>query len=182
MIAAAPRGQIRPPTSRLTPAPSATSSKRTSPTRQPAGASRSKSTSTTTLNAAWLAAKEIAWPAYDASSTASGSTAQSTPRSLPTASRISPPMKIPANVPSSARAIEALVESAFERSTDIVPSTIQKPCWRSVSCATSTASASPIAPRTLLRNHTESVLACVSASRVPAPIRIRRDCRETACA
>ena len=52
-IDAAPRGQNTTPTTRLTAQPMATSSTRSSPTRQPAGASRLNSTTIVTVNAAW---------------------------------------------------------------------------------------------------------------------------------
>jgi hypothetical protein len=50
---AAPRGQNMAPTARLTPQPMATSSMRSRPTSQPAGASKLNSTRTVTVNAAW---------------------------------------------------------------------------------------------------------------------------------
>src|SRR5437870_930376 len=58
--AAAPRGQKRRPTPRLIAKPMATSSTRTSPTLQPTGWMRLKSTKRTTVKPAWPAANEIA--------------------------------------------------------------------------------------------------------------------------
>jgi hypothetical protein len=66
------------------------------------------------------------------------------------------------------------VARALERSTEIVPSTTQKPFCASVTLATRTASASPAAPRTLLRNQTERKPACEPAMRRPSrrPLRV----------
>ena len=52
-MAAAPRGQKAAPTTRLTAQPMATSSIRSRPTCQPAGASRLKITTIVTVKAAW---------------------------------------------------------------------------------------------------------------------------------
>ena len=49
----------------------------------------------------------------------------------------------------------APVPSAFERNTDKVPSTTQKPWDTLVTSITATAMARPMAPRRALRNHTE---------------------------
>ncbi len=65
------------------------------------------------------------------------------------------PTTNPMAVPPTARSAVAPVPSAFERSTDIVPSTTQKPCCTFVISTTATASASPAAPRSALRNQTE---------------------------
>src|SRR4051794_11137247 len=69
----------------------------------------------------------------------------------PTAKTIAPPTTIPTAVPASAWTIVVPVASACERSTESVPSATQNPCCRSASWATSTAIASPTAPRRLLR-------------------------------
>ena len=61
-------------------------------------------------------------------------------------------MTMPTAVPASALITDRPVPSALERSTDRVPSTTQKECWRPVFWAMNTAMASPTAPRTLLRN------------------------------
>ena len=60
--------------------------------------------------------------------------------------------------------IDQPVPSAFDRSTDSVPSTTQKPCCSPVRCAMKTAIASPAAPRTLFWNHTDPKVACSTAS------------------
>ena len=56
--------------------------------------------------------------------------------------------------------IDHPVPSAFERSTDSVPSTTQKPCWRPALSAMYTARPSPAAPRTAFWNQTDPTLAC----------------------
>src|ERR1039457_4447740 len=78
--------------------------------------------------------------------------------------RIAAPTRIPAAVPASALRMVRPVPSAFERGTDSVPRTTQKECWRPDFWAMNTATASPAAPRTLLRNHTERALACSTAN------------------
>src|ERR1039457_1166844 len=78
--------------------------------------------------------------------------------------RIAAPTRIPAAVPASALRMVRPVPSAFERSTDSVPRTTQKEGWRPDFGAMNPATASPAAPRTLLRNHTERALACSTAN------------------
>jgi hypothetical protein len=75
---AAPRGQNKRPTPRLTANPIATSSTRTMPTCQPTGWMMLKSTTSVIVKPAWPAANEIARGAYAASRTATGSMVQST--------------------------------------------------------------------------------------------------------
>ena len=107
-----------------------------------------------TVNAACPAANEIAAGATPASRTraAAGPTAPSCPcRSRENAA----PMANPTAVPTSPRAMYCPVLSAFERSTESVPSTTQNECCTPVRSATSTASPSPTAPRTLLCSQTE---------------------------
>ena len=58
-------------------------------------------------------------------------------------------------VPISALAAVDPVVNAEVRSTDMVPRTTQNPWLTSVTLAISTASANPIAPRTLFWNHTD---------------------------
>jgi transposase len=70
--------------------------------------------------------------AYAAENTATGSTAQSTPSWVPIAITSPAPTTIPTAVPASALRIDLPVPSAFDRSTDSVPSTTQKPCWTPV--------------------------------------------------
>ncbi len=55
------------------------------------------------------------------------------------------------------------VLSALERSTESVPSTTQKECCTPVSLATSTATPSATAPRTLLCSQTEPRSMCAAA-------------------
>ena len=64
-------------------------------------------------------------------------------------------MAKPIAVPSSPRTTFWPVLRALERSTDKVPSTIQNECCAPLRSAIRTAPASAIAPRRLLRSHTE---------------------------
>ena len=88
-------------------------------------------------------------------STASGRSAQSRTVWSPTPSMTTEPATTPSAVPVTARTAVAPVPSALDRSTDSVPSTTQKPCETLVISMTATARASPMAPRTALRNQTE---------------------------
>ena len=72
-------------------------------------------------------------------------------------------MTNPMAVPPIARSAVAPVPKALERNTDRVPSTTQKPCDTFVISTTVTARASPAAPRTALRNHTERNERCESS-------------------
>ena len=65
------------------------------------------------------------------------------------------PTTKPTAVPAMARNAVEPVPRALDRSTDSVPSTTQKPCSTSVISTTATARASPAAPRTAFRNHTD---------------------------
>src|ERR1700693_2650333 len=85
-------------------------------------------------------------------STASGRSAQSRSVWSPTPTMMTEPTTTPRAVPPTARTTVAPVPSALERSTDRVPRTTQKPCWTSMTSITATARASPMAPRTLVRN------------------------------
>ena len=75
--------------------------------------------------------------------------------SFPIASSRSAPTKKPIAVPASPRRMFCPVASAFERSTESVPSTTQNACCTPERSATRTAIARPIAPRTLLWSQTE---------------------------
>jgi hypothetical protein len=141
---------------------------RTMPTRQPVGWMMLKSTKTTTVKPAWPAANEIALGAYAASRTANGSTPQSTAWCVPIAITMTAPTTIPTAVPASALRTDQPVLSALERRTESVPSTTQNECCKPVRCEMNTATANPTAPRMLLRNHTERMPACETASCVVA--------------
>ena len=93
-----------------------------------------------------------------------GSTAHSTASCVPMAITSSAPTTIPTAVPARALRIDQPVASAFDRSTESVPSTTQNPCWRPVRWAMKTATASPAAPRTLFWNQTDPTPACSTAS------------------
>ena len=108
-----------------------------------------KSTSNVTVNPACPAENEIARGAYAAIRIASGSSAHRSARSAPIATINRPPTTIPTAVPKTAWTTVAPVPSAFERSTDSVPSTTQKACCSDARCATYTAIVRPAAPRTL---------------------------------
>ena len=110
---------------------------------------------TATVKPAWPAANEMAEGATPARRTATGSTAHSSSWWVPRATTTSEPTPKPTTVPTTARTAVAPVPSAFERSTDSVPSTTQNPCCTSVASTVATARARATAPRTLLRNHTE---------------------------
>ena len=71
--------------------------------------------------------------------------------------------------PTTARTTRVPVVSALLRSTDIAPSTTQKPCWTGNTWVTATASASPRPVRRLLRTTTDAVAeeAVASATRAP---------------
>src|SRR5205823_8031622 len=114
---AAPRGQNSAPTARLTAQPMATSSVRSRPTVQPAGASRLNSTRTVTVKAAWPTANGAVPGAYEATSTAIGSAAHSAAGPVPMASSSAAPITNPATVPASARSTVDPVDAAFVRST-----------------------------------------------------------------
>ena len=113
------------------------------------------------------AANEIAWGAYAASRTAAGSSTHSSTSFIPTARTSPTPTNRPTAVPRRALSTLASVPSAFERSTESVPSTIQNECWRLDCCAIRTATASAAAPLTLLRSWT--------ARRLPYPRATVRD-------
>ena len=66
-----------------------------------------------------------------------GSSTQSIVRSVPITSTSAPPTTKPAVVPSTPRSAVCPVVSAFERSTDRVPRTIQNECWTPETSATS---------------------------------------------
>ena len=92
----------------------------------------------------------------------------------PIAQTSTPPTTIPIPVPVIASTTVVPVARALERSTEIVPSTTQKPFCASVTLATRTASASPTAPRRLLRNQTERIVECEPAIRRPSRRPVRR--------
>ncbi len=153
--AVAPLGQNSTPTTMLTPHPMTTSSIRVSPTFHPTGLMMLNRTTTTTVKPAWPAVKEISDGASPATRTATGSRTHSRSIRPPTPSITIEPITKPTVVPAMARAAVAPVPRAFDRSTDSVPSTTQKPCSTSEISTTATARARPTAPRTALRNHTE---------------------------
>ena len=126
--------------------------------RQPAGWMMLKRISSVSVNAACPAVKEITAGATPASSTASGSSTQSSAVLVPMAATTAAPIANPIAVPSTPRAMNWPVFSAFERSTDSVPSTTQNECCTPVRLATNTARPRPTAPRTLLCSHTECAL------------------------
>jgi hypothetical protein len=78
---------------------------------------------------------------------------------VPMSTISAPPIAMPTAVPARERSTVDPVASAFERSTERVPSTTQNPCCSSARWPTSTASERAAAPRTLLRNHTASGVA-----------------------
>ena len=112
------------------------------------------------MKAAWPTANGAVPGAYAAISTAMGKTTQRTDVCVPIPRIRAAPMKNPTVVPMSALSAVAPVEAAFVRSTDIAPSTTQKPCCTLVRSATPTAAARATAPRALLTNQTERRLAC----------------------
>src|SRR6185437_11132133 len=83
---------------------------------------------------------------------------------VPIAISSAPPITKPAAVPATARSAVELVAAALVRSTDKVPSTTQNPCSTLVSRATATAPARANAPRALLRNQTDRLLASAASS------------------
>ena len=115
---------------------------------------------TTSVNPACPATKEIIEGAIPATRTANGSSTQSRTVWSATPSMMAAPTTKPIVVPPMARNAVAPVPRALERSTDNAPSTTQKPCDTFVISTTRTASASPAAPRTALRNQTERKERC----------------------
>ena len=82
---------------------------------------------------------------------------------VPIRATIAPPTTTPAAVPARPRTTLWPVLSAFERSTESVPSTTQNECWTPDMLATSTARLSPAAPRRLLWSQTECGSKCATA-------------------
>lgn len=85
----------------------------------------------------------------------SGSSVHSTGGIVPTTITPRPPIANPSTVPTIARTIVAPVVVALVRSTDSAPNPIQNAFCASKTLASSTASASPMAPRTLFCSQTE---------------------------
>ena len=71
----------------------------------------------------------------------------------------------PTTVPPRARSAVAPVAAALVRSTEIVPSTTEKPCCTLVTSATATATATASVARALFRNQTDRKEACPLTSR-----------------
>ena len=104
---------------------------------------------TVRVNAAWPAMNPMALCAYEARKSATGSVAHSGTVLLPASPASSPPAMNPTTLPASAWIVVRPVPSAFDRSTESVPSTTQKAWLRPIVRASSTDSASPTATRTL---------------------------------
>ena len=79
---------------------------------------------------------------------------------VPTSSMTAEPTAKPITVPPIARSAVDPVVRAVVRSTDMAPSTTQKPWETSVISAIATAMASPRAPRTLFWNQTDRTVRC----------------------
>ncbi len=107
------------------------------------------------MNAACPAANEIAAGANPAIRMANGRSTQSTVVLVPTTTTSSAPARKPNSVPASAWTTVWPVLSQFERSTASAPRMTQNEWSTWVRPATATASARPIAPRTLLCSQTE---------------------------
>ena len=155
----APRGQNSSPTARLTAPPIATSSMRTSPICQPSGARMLKRISSVRVNAAWPAAKEIA--AGREPGEQDGRREQQPQQRRVGADQLDQRARRPrSRRPCRAGRASTFcpVLSAFERSTESVPSTTQKACCTPVRLAISTARPRPTAPRMLFCSHSECVL------------------------
>ena len=163
---ATPRGQNSTPTTRLTAQPMATSSIRSSPTRQPAGASRLNSTTIVTVNAAWPTSERRG--SRRVGRDQHRERQRDPQRGLPGPYREQQQRADtnPTTVPASARHAVPPVDAALVRSTDSVPSTTQNACCTPETSATATAAARASAPRSELRNHTERTVACLVTSNV----------------
>src|SRR5712691_950115 len=98
--------------------------------------------------------------------TATGSTAHRIGWVVPIAISSAAPITKPTAVPATARSAVEPVAAALVRSTDKVPSTTQNPCSTLVSRATATAPARAAAPRALLRNQTDRLVASAAISSV----------------
>src|SRR6266536_5718722 len=143
----APRGHSSTATTRLTPIPSAMSSSRTSPIRQPCGWRRSNRTITNSVKPAWPTRKDTTVGTYAARNATIGSVIHSPTSSVPMASVRTAAITNPPTVPSMACRAVLPVPSALERSTDSVPNTTQKLWSTRVILLSRTASPSASAAR-----------------------------------
>ena len=120
---------------------------RTRPTCHPTGEIRLKMMITVTVKAAWPATNPMALAAYDARKIAIGIAIHMSTGSLPASTAKRPPAAKPMTLPASACTVVRPVASAFERSTESVPSTTQNAWPRPSVRASSTEIASPTATR-----------------------------------
>ncbi len=104
-----------------------TSSMRINPTLQPVGAIRLKMISTIIVNAAWPAMNDATSGTNAEPNATTGSSTHMTTGSTPTSSMTTTPNTNPIAVPITARKTRVPVVSALLRSTDMAPSTTQKP-------------------------------------------------------
>ncbi len=175
-----PRGHSSSETTTPTAPPTAMSSMRISPTRQPLGWIRLNTISTSMVNAAWPAVNDQTSGTNAARNATTGRTLHSTTGFTPISSISTLPMTNPSVVPITARSTLVPVVSALDRNTDIAASTTQNPCCTGNRCVVATARARPSPVRTLFRTTTARVarypdvmrvIACVSDStRTAAPV------------